>query len=284
MKFKKGTIGTKIEQKFGYPMEGRKVQLERLDGAVSVKPSSDGDMFSYPYVGLATDEGIEETWAFQNFIGEMLHLKAAPEASPELRQYIRRLIYDELLRQHFLQLPDDEFDEALKSDLPDADDRKALRGMADRLQDKVERFRKGKVVDDGDHLLLFPQTVEKIAPQTWFDAAWPFIARFRSNFGLYLGEALLYSRVTILGHVTCDPAATEQQETFLKRGDSRQVERIAVANAYDLRRVLDWGVAHNVRFGLGGEITEMILDSKPEDTIMATIQTKFGDEMERMAR
>jgi phosphotransferase system glucose/maltose/N-acetylglucosamine-specific IIC component len=49
--------------------------------------------------------------------------------------------------------------------------------------------------------------------------------------------------------------------------------------------VLNWGKANNVRFGLGGAVTAMILASRPDDEIMAAIQDKFGpDEMERLAR
>jgi hypothetical protein len=260
-------------------LDGHFVRLTPGIGNIVVQQLGANDMFSYPYVGFVADEEAQETQAFRNFIDDLFSLKK--RASPELRWYALQLIYDDSARQRFLQHTEEELAAAPLTD----EEKQALRQAAEKLQAQVEAFKPGKVVDDGDHFLLFPQTVTKIAPQTWFKATWPFIERFRSNFGLYLGEALLYSRVTILGSVDSNPAITEQQEAFLRRDENRWVERTKVTNADDLRRVLDWGIEHDVRFGLGDGVTEMILTSQPEEAIMDAIRAKFGpDQLEPMTR
>jgi hypothetical protein len=278
--FDRTTIGRHIERLFGYPIQGRRVQLIRLDGGVSVKPIFWGDMFSHPHIGMAADEKVEWTTKFQEeFINDLFYLKVS--ASSEFRQYVLQLIYNDGFRHQFLQHTEEELKIAPLTD----EEKDALRQTADRLQEKVQEFKQGKVIDDGDHFLLFPQTIERIAPRAWIDAAWPFIAHFRSNFGFYLGEALLYSRVTIVGSPTPNPAVTEEEEQFLKQDESRLVERLPATSGDNLRQVLDWGVSHDVRFGLGDKVSRMILAPVPDDEIMAAIRARFEPEtFERQAR
>jgi len=271
--FNRATIGIHIERLFGYPMQGRRVQLIRLDGGVSVKPIFWGDMFSHPHIGMAADEKVEWTEKFQKeFINDLFYLKVG--ASPEFRQYVLQLIYNDGFRHHFLQHPEEELAIASLTD----EEKDALRQVMGRLQEEVETFKQGKVVDDGDHFLLFPQTIERLAPRAWIEAAWSFITHFRSNFGFYLGEALLYSRVAIIGSTTRNPAVTEEEEQFLKQDESRLVERIPATSGDNLRQILDWGKDHDIRFGLGDETARMIWASRSEAEIMEAIQAKFRPE------
>ncbi len=253
--------------------DGYFIWVEPGTDSATLRRLGSSDMFSHPHISFAAAD-FEETQAFEHFVNELLTLKL--QASPDLRWYILQLVYDDQYRRNFLEHPDDELEAAPLSD----EEKDALRQVVDKLQAEVETFKPGKIVDDGDHFLLFPQTVERIAPRAWFDAAWPFVAHFRSNFGLYLGEALLYSRVTIVGSSTVNPAVTGQQENFLNREAEkvgRLVERISITNANDLGRILDWGVAHDVRFGLGGEVTAMILASDPDDEIQSRVWDKVGE-------
>ena len=253
-----------------YQLHNRRVRLEPGLGALTIKALGFwGDMFSYPHIEFMAETEAEEPQALQDFIQHLFILKQ--RASAELRRYVLQLIYDDGFRQRFLDDPE----EALKVAPLSAEEKDALRQASNTLQAAISDFDSSQLVNDADHIMLFPQSFDTIAPQAWFAAAWPFIEHFRSNFGLYLGAALHYSRVTIVGSASRDPAVTEEEEAFLKRRVGPLVERIAVTNADDLRQVLAWGIAHDRRFGLGGEVTEMIRTSRPDTEILAAIRHKL---------
>lgn len=265
--FNKDSVYNKIIDT-GIIRDGNRVDLIEGTGAVTVKKlSSGGDMYSHPYPQYAADTRLPDTAVFQDFIQALLRLKTEEGVSYGLRSYILRLIVDPDLLAQFVDDPD----EALKYVPIEEYEKQMLKDVVADLSARAEGFRSDQVIDDNDHFLLFPQTLEAIAPRAWFDAAWPFIERFRSNFGFYLGEALLYSQVTILGSTDVVPAVSEGQETYLKRIDWRAVERIGVTSAKDLKRVLTWGVEHEVYFGLG-RVSDLILQGAGDDEVMAELK------------
>jgi hypothetical protein len=273
-RFDEETAGKKVRkysQSKGFDYQGRWVKLTGGIGGITIKPvfPIGGDMFSHPH---------DAPQEIQNLIADLLSRKLE-DVSQDLRWYLLQLVYNDKLREHVLQLSPDELDEELADELPNPEDRADLQRVMDKLQVEIEAFKWDQMVDDGDHFLLFPQTVETIAPCAWFEATWSFIEHFRSNFGVYVGEALLYSRVTIIGGTDRDPAVTRRDEELLKRElPPERVERIVFSNADELRRILDWGVKHDQCFGLGGEIAGMILASEPDDQIAEAIKAKFEPE------
>jgi hypothetical protein len=102
---------------------------------------------------------------------------------------------------------------------------------------------------DNDHVLLFPQDAEGLCPQGWLDAAYSFLARFRSNLSFYPQLAFAYRKVTLIG----PPVGTAlgigpDVEKALKDGAERQVERIWVTSADSLAGILKARIADGVPF------------------------------------
>jgi hypothetical protein len=232
-----------------------------------------GDLYSHPLPEYAAESAYADAAVYQDFVQTLLQIKQARQLSGELRAYILELIIDPGMLAHFLRDPD-----AALAEVPVApQEKQILKDAAAGLQPQIEEFRPGNVVDDGDHFLLFPQStaVDDIAPKAWFDAAWSFIARFRANFGMYLGEARLYSQVTILGSPDVQPAVSAGEQAFLARDEWRAVERIEITNAQDLARVLDWGRAHDRNFGLG-QVTPLILGGASDEEILSRLPPPVG--------
>jgi len=227
-----------------------------------------GDLYSHPLSEYAAESAYADAAVYQDFVQSLLQIKQAQGISRELRAYILELIIDPGMLAQFLSDPD----AALAGVPVEPGEKQILKDAAAGLQAQIENFRPGKVVDDGDHFLLFPQStaVDDIAPKAWFDAAWSFIAHFRSNFGMYLGEARLYSQVTILGSTDVKPAVSAGEQAFLARDEWRAVERIEISSAKDLTQVLDWGRAHDQRFGLG-RVTPLILGGASDEEILSRL-------------
>lgn len=234
-----------------YIPDGRKVILTCQANAATVKRVNPPptDMFSHPpYVQfVAEDSKADETRDFRQFVDKLVELK--PGASPRLRAYIFRLIIDERVCEEFFDDPRT----VLEGSNLDRTEKDALWALVSSEREKeklVKKFKeeRERVIDDGDHFLLFPQNLETIAPKSWLTAAWSFIEHFRSNFGFYLGEAMLYSRVTIIGSADAAVSVSKDQEDFLKRQDWRQVERINITSANDLKAELDRRVASSQQF------------------------------------
>jgi hypothetical protein len=127
-------------------------------------------------------------------------------------------------------------------------------------EDKFE-----ECISDDKHFVLFGQDPERIAPKSWFDAAWQFIQHFRCNFGMFVTEAMLYDKVTIVGADDASvPVSREDQEFleeytgYIEKEDGtkerwRHVERLNVTNAEQLSELLKGRIERGVGFE-GGEI------------------------------
>jgi hypothetical protein len=247
------------------------VLIKQGSGSISLrkKKAADGDLYSHPHPEYASDSPHADAAVYQDFIQTLLSIKQYQDISRDLRAYILELIINPTMLAQFLADPDAALDvvEAAPGE------KQMLKDAAAGLQAKIEDFRPGNVIDDGDHFLLFPQStaVDDIAPKAWFDAAWSFIAHFRSNFGMYLGEARLYSQVTVLGSTDVKPAVSAGEQAFLARDDWRAVERIEISSAKDLARVLDWGRAHDKNFGLG-RVTPLILGRVSDEEILSQLE------------
>jgi hypothetical protein len=122
------------------------------------------------------------------------------------------------------------------------------------------------VVHDNRHYLLFGQNEEHITPQSWFNAAWKFIEHFRCNFGMFVTEAMLYKRVTIVGSPDIDVPVTKDDQFFLEEYTGyqedtndgtkeryRHVERLYITNADQLTTILNDRIEKNLAFE-GGDI------------------------------
>lgn len=130
---------------------------------------------------------------------------------------------------------------------------------------KLREYKWRYVIHDHRHYLLFGQNRERITPKAWFDAAWEFIQHFRCNFGMFVTEAMLYDKVTIIGAENAsvpvgrrDQEFLEEYTGYLEREDGtkepwRQVERLNVVNAKQLSKLLKDRIKRGVCFE-GGEI------------------------------
>jgi hypothetical protein len=122
------------------------------------------------------------------------------------------------------------------------------------------------VVHDHRHYLLFGQTRDRITPKSWLDATWKFIQRFRCNFGMFITEAMLYDKVTIVGADDIPVPVSRKDQQFLEKYTGyieqedgtkkqwRQVERLNVANAAQLAALLQDRIDRGVCFEGPGEI------------------------------
>ena len=130
---------------------------------------------------------------------------------------------------------------------------------------KLREYKWQHVIHDHRHYLLFGQNTERIAPKAWFDAAWKFIQHFRCNFGVFLTEAMLYDKVTIVGADNAPVPVSQEDQWFLEeytgyvekedgtKEQWRQVERLNVVNAQQLSDLLEKRINMSVRFE-GGDI------------------------------
>jgi hypothetical protein len=110
--------------------------------------------------------------------------------------------------------------------------------------------------DDGDHILVFPMDREGLCPRAWFEAAWPFLEHFRSNFCFYPQEAFMYKRITLVGPpLGTRQGVAQEVEDALKSKEWRQVERIWCTSADDLKKVLQRRVEDGLRFRGDDELT-----------------------------
>ena len=106
-----------------------------------------------------------------------------------------------------------------------------------------------KLLDDGDHVLLFPQDSQSLCPRSWFASAWPFLSHFRSNFAYYPQVAFAYKRITLIGK----PAGNRfgygpEVEQELKKADYRRVERIWITSSSELANILQRRIDEGIRF------------------------------------
>lgn len=91
---------------------------------------------------------------------------------------------------------------------------------------------------DNDHILIFPQDHNEICPRSWMEAAWPFIARFRSAFTLYPEQAALYTNITLIGHPDVSPHINDEYAEAITKSDWRNVERIWCRSSEQLQTIL----------------------------------------------
>jgi hypothetical protein len=106
-------------------------------------------------------------------------------------------------------------------------------------------------LNDGDHILLFPQDQAGLCPFAWVAASWPYLEKFRSNFGFHFEETLLYRRVTLIGRPLGTRLGISQEiEDELRKASWRQVERIPCANSSELAAVLQSAIDSNTQFPL----------------------------------
>jgi hypothetical protein len=95
-------------------------------------------------------------------------------------------------------------------------------------------------LNDGDHILLFPQDENNICPRSWIIAAWPYLEKFRSNFSFFPKEAEFYYHVTLVGKATGDRYGISAEiENLLRDEARRKVTRIECASAEELSAALD---------------------------------------------
>ena len=130
---------------------------------------------------------------------------------------------------------------------------------------KLREYKLEECIDDGGQFSLFGQDPERIAPKAWFDAAWKFIQHFRCNFGMFVTEAMLYDKVTIVGADDASVTVSREDQEFLEEYTGyiekedgtkerwRQVERLNVTNAKQLSELLESRIERGVGFE-GGEI------------------------------
>ena len=107
-------------------------------------------------------------------------------------------------------------------------------------------YRDGEI-NDGDHILLFPQAPSGLCPPSWLEVAWPFLERFRSYISFYPQAAAIYRYVTLIGRpLDQQLGISTEVEDALKRNEWRRVERILCRDAdqlgFILRRRLMEGV------------------------------------------
>jgi hypothetical protein len=108
---------------------------------------------------------------------------------------------------------------------------------------------KESLFTDNDHCVIFPQDEQALCPSAWIQAAWPFIAHFRSNFTLYPQLAFFYRKVTIIGHPLVKPSVSQQLEYELRElGGPRQVERIYCHNEKELAHILNARIVDGTPF------------------------------------
>jgi hypothetical protein len=131
---------------------------------------------------------------------------------------------------------------------------------------KLRENRWQHVIHDHRHYLLFGQTPDHIAPKSWLGAAWKFIQHFRCNFGMYITEAMLYDKVTIVGADDIPVPVSRKDQQFLEKYTGeivqedgtkkqwRQVERLNVINADQLAALLQDRIDRGVCFEGPGEI------------------------------
>lgn len=112
-----------------------------------------------------------------------------------------------------------------------------------------ERENDNPELNDGYHMILFPQDNEGLCPRAWLEAAWPYLEKFRSNFGFHFYEALLYKKVTLIGLPLGNRFGVSQEvEDELRQDPNRQVERIPCQNAEELAKALQKRMKTNLRY------------------------------------
>lgn len=96
-----------------------------------------------------------------------------------------------------------------------------------------------ELLNDGDHILLFPQDQNDLCPRSWVNAAWPYLEKFRSNFSFFPKEAEFYYHVTLIGKSTGDRfGISDEIERLLREAPRRKVTRINCTNAEELGQAL----------------------------------------------
>jgi hypothetical protein len=106
-----------------------------------------------------------------------------------------------------------------------------------------------KLLDDGDHVLLFPQDGQGLCPRIWFESAWSFLGHFRSNFAYYPQAAFLYKQITLIGKPVGNRLGYGPEvEEELRKADYRRVERIWITSGGELAEVLQRRIDEGVRF------------------------------------
>jgi hypothetical protein len=101
---------------------------------------------------------------------------------------------------------------------------------------------------DNDHILIFPQDTNGICPLAWVEAAWPFIAKFRSGLTMYPEQAALYSNITLIGHPDVDPHIDAEYVDAIRETSWRKIERVWCRNSKQLREILQSRINDNVFF------------------------------------
>ncbi len=82
-------------------------------------------------------------------------------------------------------------------------------------------------LNDGDHILLFPQDDSGLCPRSWVNATWPYLEKFRSNFSFFAREAEFYYHVTLIGKVDNGRLGISAAiEEALRQNPKRKVTRI----------------------------------------------------------
>jgi hypothetical protein len=126
---------------------------------------------------------------------------------------------------------------------------------AANLKLREYRWQSGHIVHDHRQYLLFGQNTDQITSVEWFQAAWSFVQRFRVNFGMFVTEALIYDRVTIIGSQNIEVPVTESDEQFLRESGERDgsgvpsVERLEVNSPGELAEVLAARIEESAPFG-----------------------------------
>lgn len=104
--------------------------------------------------------------------------------------------------------------------------------------------------NDGDHILLFPVDADGLCPRTWVESAWPFLEKFRSNFGFHPQEAFLYRKVTLIGQpLNTRLGVGPDVERALREASWRAVERIPCTTADELETELQKRIDLGLPFG-----------------------------------
>jgi hypothetical protein len=104
-------------------------------------------------------------------------------------------------------------------------------------------------LNDGDHILLFPQDETGLCPRSWFNAAWTYLETFRSNFSFFPKEAEFYYHITLVGKATGNRYGISSEiEALLRSETRRKITRIECANADELSEALSRRITAGVAF------------------------------------
>ncbi len=105
--------------------------------------------------------------------------------------------------------------------------------------------------------LFFGQNSEHIIPLPWIQASWKYLDKFRCTFGFNGLEAILYSKITIIGTPDLPTPVTQEQENLIRESfktlEDFQIERLWVKTPEELEALLEERIEQDKPF-YGGDV------------------------------